>query len=78
MWGEMAELSFKHLKPDDFIYVAGRLGSNTKADQNGNSRLYHEVSMFTIFQNVASSIFRNFWFMFHTLNIPLEFFEFLS
>ncbi|BFG17901.1 hypothetical protein CerSpe_041750 [Prunus speciosa] len=43
MWDEMAELSFKHLKPNDFIYVAGRLGSYTKADQNGNSRLYHEL-----------------------------------
>lgn len=70
MWDEMAELCFKHLKPNDFIYVAGRLGSYTKADQNGNSRLYHEVSLFAIFQNIASSISRNFWFMFHTLNIP--------
>ncbi|XP_021820893.1 protein OSB1, mitochondrial-like [Prunus avium] len=43
MWDEMAELCFKHLKPNDFIYVAGRLGSYTKADQNGNSRLYHEL-----------------------------------
>ncbi|CAB4265827.1 unnamed protein product [Prunus armeniaca] len=43
MWGEMAELSFKHLKPNDFIYVSGCLGSYTRVDQNGNSRLHHEL-----------------------------------
>ncbi|CAB4296417.1 unnamed protein product [Prunus armeniaca] len=43
MWGEMAELSFKHLKPNDFIYVSGCLGSYTSVGQNGNSRLHHEL-----------------------------------
>ncbi|ONI32841.1 hypothetical protein PRUPE_1G389600 [Prunus persica] len=43
MWGEMAELSFKHLKQNDFIYVSGCLGSYTKADQNGDSRLHHQL-----------------------------------
>ncbi|KAA8546247.1 hypothetical protein F0562_003014 [Nyssa sinensis] len=34
MLDEMAELSIKHLKPNDFIYVSGHLGSYTKADVN--------------------------------------------
>ncbi|KAA8528571.1 hypothetical protein F0562_035926 [Nyssa sinensis] len=35
MLDEMAEVSIKHLKPNDFIYVSGHLGSYTKADVNG-------------------------------------------
>lgn len=43
MWEEMAELSVKHLKPNDFIYVSGRLGSYTKVDQNGNLSMRYKV-----------------------------------
>ena len=40
---EMAEMCFKHLKENDFIYVSGHLGTYTKADQNGNVRLLFKV-----------------------------------
>ncbi|XP_062019167.1 protein OSB1, mitochondrial-like [Rosa rugosa] len=43
MWDEMAVLSFKHLKPNDFIYVSGHLGSYTKNDPDGRITLYHEL-----------------------------------
>ncbi|KAK9947169.1 hypothetical protein M0R45_012603 [Rubus argutus] len=43
MWDDMAVLSFKHLKPNDFIYVSGHLCSYTKDDVNGNLRLQHEL-----------------------------------
>lgn len=54
MWEEMAELSVKHLKPNDFIYVSGRLGSYTKVDQNGNLSIRYKVrtlppALFNIF-----------------------------
>ncbi|KAE9457097.1 hypothetical protein C3L33_10998, partial [Rhododendron williamsianum] len=35
MWGEMAEISIKHLKPGDCVYVSGHLQLNTKIDENG-------------------------------------------
>lgn len=50
MWDEMAVLSFKHLKPNDFIYVSGHLCSYTKDDVNGNLRLQHEVACLTSLQ----------------------------
>ncbi|KAL5558185.1 hypothetical protein UlMin_034396 [Ulmus minor] len=43
MWDEMAEMCSKHLKPDDFIYVKGRLGSYTKPDRNVNLVLRYKV-----------------------------------
>ncbi|KAB2619654.1 protein OSB1 [Pyrus ussuriensis x Pyrus communis] len=45
MWEEMAELSVKHLKPNDFIYVSGRLGSYTKVDQNGNLSMRYKLDV---------------------------------
>ncbi|PIA52331.1 hypothetical protein AQUCO_01000295v1, partial [Aquilegia coerulea] len=45
MWRKMAEISSKHLKEDDYIYVAGRLGSYTKVDENGHSKIFHKVNV---------------------------------
>ncbi|KAL7245106.1 hypothetical protein ACSBR2_000443 [Camellia fascicularis] len=42
MWNEMAEISIKHLKPNDCIYVSGHLGSYTK-DENENLKTYYEL-----------------------------------
>ncbi|KAF7141207.1 hypothetical protein RHSIM_Rhsim06G0033100 [Rhododendron simsii] len=35
MWDEMAEISIKHLKPGDCVYVSGHLQLHTKIDENG-------------------------------------------
>ncbi|KAK9072171.1 hypothetical protein SSX86_008603 [Deinandra increscens subsp. villosa] len=43
MWGDMAELSIQHLKPNDYIYVSGYLRSFTRALENGNIMLYPKV-----------------------------------
>ena len=43
MRDEMGKLCLDHLKPNDFIYVSGLLGTYTKADQNGILRLYYKV-----------------------------------
>ncbi|XP_004291937.1 PREDICTED: protein OSB1, mitochondrial-like [Fragaria vesca subsp. vesca] len=43
MWDEMAVLSFKHLKQNDFIYVSGHLSSYTKNKLDGSCTLYHEL-----------------------------------
>ena len=42
MWGELAERVFPHLKPDDFIYISGELGSYTK-DIEGVQKLMYKV-----------------------------------
>ncbi|KAF5955702.1 hypothetical protein HYC85_008558 [Camellia sinensis] len=42
MWNEMAEISIKHLKPNDCIYVSGHLGSYTK-DENENLKTCYEL-----------------------------------
>ncbi|CAL5323709.1 unnamed protein product [Camellia sinensis] len=42
MWNEMEEISIKHLKPNDCIYVSGHLGSYTK-DKNENLKTYYEL-----------------------------------
>ncbi|KAK6160761.1 hypothetical protein DH2020_004142 [Rehmannia glutinosa] len=42
-WDEMAEMSVQHLKPNDLVYVSGRLGSYMKVDENGKSMRYYEV-----------------------------------
>lgn len=42
MWGELAERVFPHLKPDDFIYISGELGSYTK-DVEGVQKLMYKV-----------------------------------
>lgn len=39
----MAEISLKHLKPDDLIYVSGQLGFYTKADDNERAIPRHKV-----------------------------------
>ncbi|KAK7383095.1 hypothetical protein VNO78_28764 [Psophocarpus tetragonolobus] len=39
------ELALEHLKPNDFIYVSGSLGSYTKPDGSGNLRLYYKVDV---------------------------------
>ncbi|PKI45461.1 hypothetical protein CRG98_034116 [Punica granatum] len=43
MWNEMAEISWEHLKPNDFIYVSGQLGCYTKAAGDGQLRANYEV-----------------------------------
>ncbi|XP_057469274.1 protein OSB1, mitochondrial-like [Actinidia eriantha] len=43
MWDEMADISIKHLKPNDCIYVSGHLGSYTKVDDNGKLHTAYEV-----------------------------------
>ncbi|KAL6207354.1 hypothetical protein ACLB2K_018312 [Fragaria x ananassa] len=43
MWDEMAVLSFKHLKQNDFIYVSGHLSCYTKNKLDGSCALYHEL-----------------------------------
>uniref|UniRef100_A0A5B7C394 Primosome PriB/single-strand DNA-binding n=1 Tax=Davidia involucrata TaxID=16924 RepID=A0A5B7C394_DAVIN len=45
MLDEMAEISMKHLKPNDFIYVSGHLGSYTKADGNGKLVTKYKVTV---------------------------------
>ncbi|CAI9096757.1 OLC1v1032967C1 [Oldenlandia corymbosa var. corymbosa] len=45
MWHEMAEMSLNHLKPNDFIYVRGHLGSYMKADRNGNPWIHYQVDV---------------------------------
>ncbi|GMH23213.1 hypothetical protein Nepgr_025056 [Nepenthes gracilis] len=45
MWGEMAEIAFQHLKPDDFICVSGHLGSYEKVFENGNHRIFYKVTV---------------------------------
>ncbi|KAL5780357.1 hypothetical protein ACOSQ2_011094 [Xanthoceras sorbifolium] len=45
MRGDMATFCEKHLKPNDFIYVSGRLKSYTKADQNRNLRIWYTVDV---------------------------------
>ncbi|XWS25678.1 hypothetical protein CRYUN_Cryun27aG0088200 [Craigia yunnanensis] len=43
MWGEMGEMCVKHVKPGDFIYVSGHLGSFSKVNEDGQLRLFYEV-----------------------------------
>ncbi|OMO74875.1 Primosome PriB/single-strand DNA-binding protein [Corchorus olitorius] len=45
MWDEIAEMCVKHLKPDDFIYVSGLLGSYSKAIEDGQTRLLYKVNV---------------------------------
>ncbi|CDP16315.1 unnamed protein product [Coffea canephora] len=44
MWDEMAEMSMHHVKPNDFVYIWGNLGSYMKADKNGNPRMFYKVT----------------------------------
>ncbi|KAK7310485.1 hypothetical protein RJT34_08038 [Clitoria ternatea] len=45
MWNSVAELAWEHLKPNDFIYVAGCLGSYSKDDARGNRRLHYKLDV---------------------------------
>ncbi|TKY57773.1 OSB1 [Spatholobus suberectus] len=45
MWNSVAELASEHLKPNDFIYVSGSLGSYTKPDVTGIRRLYYKLDV---------------------------------
>ncbi|PIN11234.1 hypothetical protein CDL12_16160 [Handroanthus impetiginosus] len=44
-WHVMAEMSVHHLKPDDLIYVSGRLGSYRKVNEHGKSVHNYEVDV---------------------------------
>ena len=43
MWNRMAEISFKHLKQNDLIYVSGHLELYTKADDKGQLQSRYKV-----------------------------------
>lgn len=43
MFDRLAEISFKHLKVNDFIYVRGRLSSYKKLNINGQLENMHKV-----------------------------------
>ncbi|KAI9201380.1 hypothetical protein LWI28_022522 [Acer negundo] len=45
MQGDMATVCEKHLEPNDYIYVSGRLNSYTKADHNGDLRIRYKVDV---------------------------------
>lgn len=45
MWDNIAEISFKYLKPNDFIYVSGCLESYPKVDENGKLRTKYNVNV---------------------------------
>lgn len=43
MWDEMAEISLKHLKPNDCVYVSGYLQLYTKIDEKENLKTSYQV-----------------------------------
>ncbi|MQL78185.1 hypothetical protein Taro_010614 [Colocasia esculenta] len=43
MWNELAKVSLKHLKANDFIYVSGHLSSYEKVYENGQKEIMHVV-----------------------------------
>ncbi|KAE9456342.1 hypothetical protein C3L33_11754, partial [Rhododendron williamsianum] len=43
MWDKMAEISIKHLKPGDCVYVSGHLQLYTKIDENGKLNTSYQV-----------------------------------
>ncbi|KAG6624760.1 hypothetical protein I3843_16G052000 [Carya illinoinensis] len=45
MWDEMARMSLEHLKPKDFVYVSGRLGSYTKGQEGGKLETHYKVTV---------------------------------
>ncbi|KAK6160754.1 hypothetical protein DH2020_004135 [Rehmannia glutinosa] len=55
-WEEMAEMSVQHLKPNDFVYVSGRLGSYVKVDDNGKSVQHYEVRNATFVNNYSVDV----------------------
>ncbi|XP_040998801.1 protein OSB1, mitochondrial-like [Juglans microcarpa x Juglans regia] len=45
MWDEMARMSLEHLKPNDFVYVSGRLGSYTKVLEGVKLKTFYTVTV---------------------------------
>ncbi|CAJ1972630.1 unnamed protein product [Sphenostylis stenocarpa] len=45
MWNSVAELALEHLKPNDFIYASGSLGSYIKPDASGIPRLNYKLDV---------------------------------
>lgn len=43
MGDELAEISLRHLKPNDFIYVCGRLDSYEKVNASGIRETFFKV-----------------------------------
>lgn len=59
MWNKMAEMSLQHLKPNDFIYVSGKLDCYTKAARDGQLRAYYKVEIVPEVTKVSENVFRN-------------------
>ncbi|KAM7517107.1 hypothetical protein LguiA_006690 [Lonicera macranthoides] len=45
MWNEMAEISIKYLRPNDFIYVSGHLGMYNKTYENGEHNTFYKLNV---------------------------------
>lgn len=43
MWDDLAQVSLRYLKPNDSVYVSGRLSSYEKIDANGKREILHRV-----------------------------------
>lgn len=59
MWNKMAEMSLQHLKPNDFIYVSGKLDCYTKSARDGQLRAYYKVEIVPEVTKVSENVFRN-------------------
>ncbi|KAK4797100.1 hypothetical protein SAY86_029426 [Trapa natans] len=45
MWDKMAEISWQHLRPNDFIYVSGQLDCYTRAAIDGQLTTFYKVNV---------------------------------
>ncbi|PKA54307.1 Protein OSB1, mitochondrial [Apostasia shenzhenica] len=45
MQGILAEISLKHLKPNDFIYISGSLGSYEMLNESGEPETFYKVAV---------------------------------
>lgn len=73
MWDEMAETSWKHLRPEDFVYVSGQLGSYAKASEGGQSRTYYEVTIDNIMTfGDQFVVWLLMLFAYHVINVKLD------
>ncbi|XVE94826.1 hypothetical protein REPUB_Repub02eG0043100 [Reevesia pubescens] len=45
MWNEMEKICMKHVKPGDFIYFSGYLGSFSKANEDTQRLIYYQPNM---------------------------------
>ena len=43
MWNDLARVALRHLKPNDFIYVSGRVSFYEKAGANGKREIIQKV-----------------------------------